>query len=91
MAHFCLKTTSTIFIYLLIVLYFVLYPGCDMTPLDFFLWGTVKEMVYNTPINSVDHLEEKITEAIRAITPETLMRVKTFFWNRIDACERNMD
>ena len=61
-----------------------------MTLLDFFLWGTVTEMIYNTPINHVDHLEENITNAIRTITPETLMRVKTSFWNRIVACERKM-
>jgi hypothetical protein len=61
----------------------------DMTPLDYFLWGTVKERVYQTPINSREDLEHRITLACRSITPAMLMRVRGSFRNRIDACERS--
>jgi hypothetical protein len=40
----------------------------DMTPLDYFIWGTVKERVYQTPINSREDLEHRITLACRSIT-----------------------
>lgn len=61
----------------------------DLTPLDFFLWGMVKEQVYQTPIESVEHLENKIRDACRSITPEMLMHVKRSFWARIQACENS--
>jgi hypothetical protein len=35
----------------------------DITPLDYFLLGMVKERVYQTPINSREDLEHRITFA----------------------------
>jgi hypothetical protein len=32
----------------------------DLTPLDFYLWGHLKAMVYQVKIQNVDHLEERI-------------------------------
>ena len=31
----------------------------DVTPCDFFLWGYVKDRVYKTPVNDIDHLKKK--------------------------------
>ena len=31
----------------------------DLTPLDFFFWGYVKDRVYKTAVNDIDHLKEK--------------------------------
>ena len=44
----------------------------DITPRDFFLWGYVKDRVYKTPVNDMDHLKEKIREAVRSVTPVML-------------------
>lgn len=43
----------------------ILWPprSPDLTPLDFYLWGTLKNMVYANPINSREELIQKITEA----------------------------
>ena len=38
----------------------------DVTPLDFFLW--VKDRFYKTPVNAMDHLNEKIGEAVASGT-----------------------
>ena len=40
----------------------------DVTPLDFFLWGYVKDRVYKTPVNDMDHLKEKIREAVASVS-----------------------
>jgi hypothetical protein len=34
----------------------------DITPLDFFLWGYVKDMVYKIPVISLDELKLRIVE-----------------------------
>lgn len=44
----------------------------DITPLDFFLWGYVKDMVYATPVQDVCDLRHRITEAINSVTPDML-------------------
>ena len=40
----------------------------DVTPLDFFLWGYVKGRFYKTPVNDMDHLNEKIREAVASVS-----------------------
>ena len=42
----------------------------DLTPLDYFLWGSMKRMVYGTPVTSEEDL---IARAHRAI--ESLIRL----------------
>ena len=45
----------------------------DITVCDFFLWGYVKDRVYVSPLPAtMDDLQERITEAINAITPDML-------------------
>ncbi|GFW96918.1 uncharacterized protein TNCV_2160531 [Trichonephila clavipes] len=33
--------------------------SCDLTPLDYFLWGYVKSLVYADKPQTLDHLEDK--------------------------------
>lgn len=40
----------------------------DITPLDFFLWGYIKDKVYATQPTSIPNLQQCIEEACRAIT-----------------------
>ena len=71
----------------------LLFPGPprspDMTPLDFFLWGFVKELVYQTPIENEQDLRNRIGEACRSITPQMLARVRRSFLRRVEECEAN--
>lgn len=58
----------------------------DLTPMDFFLWGTVKSDVYRTPATTRDDMLVRIQESFRNITPAMLRNVRTSFARRVDAC-----
>lgn len=47
----------------------VLWPprSPDLTPLDFFLWGYMKDLVYSTPIESREQLIDRIFEAAEQV------------------------
>jgi hypothetical protein len=38
--------------------------------LDFFLWGCVKDIMYKTPVSSLDELKLRIVAAIETVTPQ---------------------
>ncbi|XP_025198467.1 uncharacterized protein LOC112596862 [Melanaphis sacchari] len=44
----------------------------DLTPLDFFLWGHLKTVVYADPPINLQHLKQKITEACSKLTKEQI-------------------
>jgi hypothetical protein len=44
----------------------------DITPLDFFLRGYVKDIVYKTHVISFDELKLRIVAAIETVTPQML-------------------
>ncbi|KAJ8895193.1 hypothetical protein PR048_000518 [Dryococelus australis] len=48
----------------------------DLTPLDFYLWGHVKTLVYDTPVNTREELETRIRVAF-----ETLKNTQAIFNN----------
>ena len=58
----------------------------DLTPLDFFLWGHVKNLVYQVKIQNLAHLKNRITDAINSITPDMLGRVWDELEYRLDIC-----
>jgi hypothetical protein len=45
----------------------------DLTPLDFFLWGHVKQLVYVTPPQDVNDLEQRILDAFAQIDGEAII------------------
>ena len=47
----------------------------DLTPLDFFLWGTLKDAVYRRTPSSIEELKRFITEEIQKISVRTLQKV----------------
>lgn len=59
----------------------------DLTPLDFFLWGELKQKVYAQPVTSVEQLRERILAVCAQITP-TMCRdaVTTGVTRRCHAC-----
>ena len=46
----------------------------DITPLDFFLWGYVKHIVYRTKVRDVGDLQQRIIEALDTVTVNMLAR-----------------
>jgi hypothetical protein len=48
----------------------------DLTPLDFFLWGHVKNIVYRENVGDTAHFKESITRT-ESVSPEILDRVWT--------------
>ena len=43
-----------------------------MTPLDFFLWGYVKDKVFSTPVTDITNFMARITDAFATITEHML-------------------
>ena len=52
----------------------------DITPLDFFLWGYVKDKVFSTPVPDITNLKARITDAFATITEDMLENT----WREID-------
>lgn len=46
----------------------------DTTPLDFFLWGYIKDRVYVTLVLDINTLKRRIIEAFATITDEMLKK-----------------
>ena len=53
------------------------YPprSLELTPLDYYLWGHMKEMVYKDNPQSIDQLRSSITAAIQSINSEIPKRI----------------
>ncbi|GFY21286.1 putative transposable element [Trichonephila clavipes] len=58
--------------------------SCDLTPLDYFLWGYVKSLVYADKPQTLDHLEENIRRVIAYIRPQMLEKVIENWMSRLD-------
>jgi hypothetical protein len=52
----------------------------DITPLDFFMWGYVKDIIYANPVLDLQDLCDRITNAISTVTSDMLKRI----WIEID-------
>ncbi|GFW20152.1 putative DD41D transposase [Trichonephila clavipes] len=48
--------------------------SCDLTPLDYFLWGYVKPLVYADKPQTLDHLEDNIRRVIADIRQQILKK-----------------
>ncbi|GFU72696.1 putative DD41D transposase [Trichonephila clavipes] len=57
---------------------------CDLTPLDYFLWGYVKSLVYADNPQTLDHLEDNIRRVIADIRPQMLEKVIENWTSRLD-------
>lgn len=60
--------------------------SCDLTPLDFFLWGYLKSLVFANNPTTIEQLKENITREIQAIQPDMLARVMRNWTHRIRVC-----
>ncbi|GFW96290.1 putative DD41D transposase [Trichonephila clavipes] len=58
--------------------------SCDLTPLDYFLWGYVKSLVYADKPQTLDLLEDNIRRVIADIRPQILEKVIENWTSRLD-------
>ncbi|GFX51447.1 uncharacterized protein TNCV_3103801 [Trichonephila clavipes] len=58
--------------------------SCDLTPLDYFLWGYAKSLVYADKPKTRDHLEDNIRRVIADIRPQMLEKVIENWTSRWD-------
>ncbi|GFW95803.1 DUF4817 domain-containing protein [Trichonephila clavipes] len=58
--------------------------SCDLTPLDYFLWGYVKSLVNTDKPHTLDHLEDNIRRVIADIRPQMLEKVIENWTSRLD-------
>ncbi|GBM48268.1 hypothetical protein AVEN_98019-1 [Araneus ventricosus] len=70
------------------------YGGCvewnpsspDLNPLDFFLWGYIKQRVYATPPPTLQELLNRITDACASVSPAMLYNVQREVQSRVQIC-----
>lgn len=60
----------------------------DLDPLDFYLWGHLKSIVYSTPVANVQLLRQRIQQACEQIKqiPKIFERVRNSMIRRLHAC-----
>jgi hypothetical protein len=51
-----------------------------ITYLDLFMWGYVKDIIYKTPVTSLDKLKLRFDAAIKTVTPQML----EYIWKKIE-------
>jgi hypothetical protein len=51
------------------------WRSLDLTPLDFYYWGYVKQTIYSVRIHNIQHLKQRIREVAASVTPDALGRV----------------
>ncbi|GBM10245.1 hypothetical protein AVEN_177507-2-1, partial [Araneus ventricosus] len=70
------------------------YGGCvewpphspDLNPLDFFLWGCIKQRVYATPPPTLQELRNRITDACASVSPAMLYIGQLEVQSRVQMC-----
>ncbi|GFV08097.1 uncharacterized protein TNCV_1047261 [Trichonephila clavipes] len=58
--------------------------SCDLAPLDYFLWGCVKSLVYADKPQTLDHFEDNIRRVIANIRPQMLEKLIENWTSRLD-------
>ena len=56
----------------------------DITPLDFFLWGYVKDKAFSTPVPDITNLKARITDVFATITEDMLGNTRREIDYRLD-------
>lgn len=62
----------------------------DLNPMDFFLWGYLKNKVYVTPPTNLQDLRDRITLEARNISPEVFRNVRNGFYDRLALCQERI-
>ena len=66
----------------------VVWPpwSCDLTQLDYYLWGTVKDKCYADKPERIDFLKNNIRKAIGEIQLHTIDNMLKNWTDRVDYC-----
>ena len=66
----------------------VVWPSwsCDFTPLDYYLWGAVKDKCYADKPEAIEALKDNISEAIGEIQLHTIDNVFKNWTDRVGCC-----
>jgi hypothetical protein len=59
----------------------------DLNPLDFALWGYLKEKVYSVKIQNIHQLQQRITDACAPVDPDVLRRIQRNMVFRLQVSE----
>jgi len=62
--------------------------SCDLTPLDYFLWGSVKSLVYINKPATIGELRANIEREIAGISADLCKRVVENWVQRLDFVKR---
>lgn len=58
----------------------------DLTPMDFFLWGYIKNIVYSVECASEQEMKDRIEAAFRTVTRDMLRNVRDSVSRRTALC-----
>lgn len=58
----------------------------DLNPLDFFLWGHLKSVIYTTQPRSLEELQDRIVTEVRRLNITTFENVRNAFEQRLYYC-----
>jgi transposase len=58
----------------------------DLTPMDFFLWGWVKDRIYRTPVGNLNELRVRIEQAFQALPMDMVHRAISSYPRRLQLC-----
>jgi hypothetical protein len=59
----------------------------DLTPLYFFAWGFIKDVVYSRKVRDLADLRQRIIEAVELIARHMLINTWQKLENRLDVCQ----
>ncbi|EFN76475.1 hypothetical protein EAI_08818, partial [Harpegnathos saltator] len=58
----------------------------DLTPLDFYFWGNIRDVVYSQKLTKVENMKNRIRKACRNINVSVLEKVRDDFHRRLELC-----
>lgn len=61
----------------------------DLTPMDFFVWGWVKDQVYRQPVNNLQELKARITRTMHDMPLDFAAHSLLSFKSRLQSCIDN--
>ena len=64
---------------------------CDLSPLDYYLWGAVKDRCYADKLETIDALKDNIREANGEIQVHTIDNVLKNWSDRVGDCMASRD
>jgi len=58
----------------------------DLTVFDYYFWEKIKDLIYQKRPITRNNMIRRISEAIRSLRAEEILRANNCFQNRVDAC-----